>query len=178
MGYMLNLPKKAAVGAATLVAIVGAGGTAWAVESSATTPTPASANAPVPAPGGTTTPGHGPNARRGGRIAALINRADHGTLEIRTKSGWETVDYDRGKVTASSATSITLLRPDGQSVTDAVTSTTKYHGPGSVAVVGKPARVVSLNGDALIIAQGGGAKGGTGASTPAPPASAGGGASA
>lgn len=173
----MNLPKKAAVGAATLVAVLGAGGTAWAVESSATTPPPAPPRAPagaaVPAP-----PGHGARPGRRGRIEALLNRADHGTLEIHTKGGWETIDYDRGKVTASSATSITLLRPDGKAVTEAVTSATKHHGPGSVAVVGRPARVISLNGNALVIAQGGGAKPRAGRSGAAPSASAGGSASA
>lgn len=162
MGYMLNLPKKAAVGAATLVAVLGAGGTAWAVESAATT---TSGQVPASAVTGSTsatttpaTPG-AKSGKAGGRVGGLLARADHATVEIKAKSGWETVEWDRGNVTASSATSITLQRPDGQSVTEAITSTTKYRGTGSIAVVGQPAQVISLNGSALRVAQGGGAAG-------------------
>jgi hypothetical protein len=87
------------------------------------------------------------------KIAKILGRADHATVEIHAKTGWETVDWDRGKVTSSSPTSITLERPDGQSVTEAITSSTKYNGPGSVAVVGQPATVISLNGNALNVRQ-------------------------
>jgi hypothetical protein len=146
---MMNLPKKAAVGAATLVAVLGAGGTAWAVESTATHPAPAS-SVSSPAAG---TVGPGRHHRHGGKWAGLLGRADHGTLEVRTKSGWETLDFDRGQVTASSPSSITLLRPDGTRVTEAITSATRYRGPGSGAVVGRSATVISLDGKALAVRQ-------------------------
>src|SRR5437588_5279999 len=58
----------------------------------------------------------------------------------------------RGKVTASSATSLTLARADGKSVTFSVTSTTVAR---RIVTVGRPAIVFSRNGAAFrIIAAG------------------------
>ena len=85
----------------------------------------------------------------------LYARADHIALEVRVKGQWVTYDVDRGRVTAVSPTSITLARPDGQSVTEAIDSNTKYKGVASEADIhtGRPALVVSENGTAVRIRQ-------------------------
>jgi hypothetical protein len=85
----------------------------------------------------------------------LLARADHGTLEVKQKGQWVTYQLDRGNVTAVSPTSITLSRPDGQSVTETIDSGTKYKGVTSEAGIqtGRSALVLSENGTAVRIRQ-------------------------
>lgn len=84
------------------------------------------------------------------RARALLRRTVHADLVVRTKSGFETVDVDRGKVTAVSASSITIARPDGVSVSAGITSTTKFRGLTQAQVAaGDPAAVVQTSGNAL-----------------------------
>jgi hypothetical protein len=87
-----------------------------------------------------------------------LRRAVHGDLVVRTKDGFENVTFDRGKVTAASTSSITIERPDGVSVTKAVTAETKFKGVDSAEHVepGKGALVVSKGDNAVLIAQRGG----------------------
>ena len=96
-------------------------------------------------------------ARHPGGPRGLLRRADHGTFEVKNKAGqWVTYTFDRGKVTAASGQSITLARPDGQSVTLTITPETKFRGVASAADIktGKGAIVVSDSaGKALIVAQ-------------------------
>ena len=122
-------------------ALVLAGG-AYAYAADAPATAPPSAAAPAAAH-----PGHD----HGGPL----RRAVHGDLIVRTKAGFENVTVDRGKVTAVSATSITIERPDGVSVTKAVTSDTKFKGVDSAEHVerGKGALVVSKGDTAVLIAQ-------------------------
>jgi hypothetical protein len=90
-----------------------------------------------------------------GRPGALLRRVEHGDLTIKTKNGTEQVTLDRGKVTAVSATSITIQPPDGQAVTIAIDTSTRFRGvdgAGSIKT-GKPAIVVSKAGTAVIVAQ-------------------------
>jgi hypothetical protein len=58
-------------------------------------------------------------------------------------------------VTAVTATSVTLALPDGQSVTEAIASTTKFSGVSSASAVtvGQPAVVVSQGTTATRVAQ-------------------------
>lgn len=88
-------------------------------------------------------------------IGRLLARTDHATVEVKRHGTWVTLELDRGKVTAASATSVTLARPDGTSVTIAITPSTKVRGVSSAAalVIGHGARVVSLGGDALLVGQ-------------------------
>jgi hypothetical protein len=86
---------------------------------------------------------------------ALLARSDHATIELRRHGRWVTVELDRGKVTAVSPTSISLLRPDGVTVTLRVDAATKVHGVASESAiaVGRRAGVISENGTALRINQ-------------------------
>ena len=99
------------------------------------------------------------DAAHGGKgkahVAKQIVRAGvHADVSlIRADGSTDAFAVDRGQVTASSATSLTLQRADGKSVTFSLTGTTVSRG--SVAV-GKPALVFSRNGVAFrILARGG-----------------------
>ena len=91
----------------------------------------------------------------GRHLRGPLRRAVHGDLVVRTKDGFENVTVDRGKVTAASASSITIQRPDGVSVTKAVTADTKFRGIDSAAQLAhdKGALVVSKGDAAVLIAQ-------------------------
>ena len=58
--------------------------------------------------------------------AGLLNRVVRGDLTVRAKGGtYVDIHYERGQITAVSATSITISGPDGKGATFAVTATTK-----------------------------------------------------
>ena len=84
-----------------------------------------------------------------------LRRVVHGDLVVQTKSGFENVTVDRGKVTAASASSITIARPDGVSVTKAITPDTKFRGVDSAdqLVHDKGAIVVSKGDTAVLVGQ-------------------------
>jgi len=70
-------------------------------------------------------------ANAGGRPGGpgVLRGAIHGDLLVRDENGsTRTVTFDRGKVTAISATSITIERPDGVSVTKNLTDQTVFTG--------------------------------------------------
>lgn len=70
-------------------------------------------------------------ARAGGRPGGpgVLKGAIHGDLLVRSDEGTtRTVTFDRGKVTAISATSITIERPDGVSVSKTLTDQTVFNG--------------------------------------------------
>lgn len=100
-------------------------------------------------PGGPGGPG-GPGFRPG--TLGELGRAVHGTVIVPGEGDtWQTVTFDRGKVNqATDGSKIVLDRPDGVSVTIALTADTKYHGIASAAAIqdGKPAMVVSKDGKA------------------------------
>ena len=105
----------------------------------------------------TTTPSaSAPAAGQPGRhLLRPLRRVVHGDLIVRTKTGFENVTVDRGKVTASSASSITIERPDGVSVTKTVTADTKFRGIHSADQLAhdKGALVVSKGDTAVLIGQ-------------------------
>jgi len=89
---------------------------------------------------------HG-KAHRQHVVRALVQAGVHSDVNIvRADGSTESFSLDRGRVTASSPTSVTLQRPDGKSVTLAIVATTKIHG---TLGVGRPVLVVSQNGTAL-----------------------------
>ena len=147
----ISISKKAAALGVAAAALAGGGAAAWAQSTGgpgapapATTTAPAKSAAPA-APG-----------IRLAQLRAIARRADHGDLELKTKDGtWVTVTLDRGTVSAASATSVTIDRPDGQKVTLSINSSTKVHGIASVADLktGKAAIVVSQSGAATQILQ-------------------------
>jgi hypothetical protein len=151
MGLFRVPGKKSVIAAVGVAAALGAAGTAYAATgSSSGGSTPASATPAV-------TPG-----RPGGRTGAagrhhprnLLQRADHATIELKVKGQWVTYTLDRGKVTAVSSSSITLARPDGRSVTETITPSTRYGGVAEGQVkTDRPAVVISDQGTALRINQ-------------------------
>ena len=84
-----------------------------------------------------------------------VRHAIHGELIMRTQDGFENVTFDKGKVTAASATSITIERADGESVTKAINADTKSRGVEAAEQleVGKGALVVSKGDTAVLVAQ-------------------------
>ncbi|MBV9662010.1 MAG: hypothetical protein JO337_12715 [Acidimicrobiales bacterium] len=86
---------------------------------------------------------------------SLLKRSDHATIELKVKGQWVTYTLDRGKVSAVSPTSMTVARPDGQSVTETINSSTKYRGVASEGAIqlNQPAAVISEGGTALVIRQ-------------------------
>jgi hypothetical protein len=144
----LSFGKKIASLAVVGAVLAGAGTVAWADSSSS-----ASAAAT------TTTPAAAP-AKAAGRGRSILRRADHGVVEIKVKGAtgiatWQTVTFDRGKVSTVTAGQITLARPDGTSVTLTINASTKYRGVTSWQEIttAKGAIVVSENGTATTIAQ-------------------------
>ncbi|HVM02487.1 MAG TPA: hypothetical protein VM263_07435 [Acidimicrobiales bacterium] len=95
--------------------------------------------------------------RRGPFGAFPLGRAVHGTLTVPDgEGGWQEVTFDRGTVDeATDGSRIVLDRPDGPTVTVALTPDTEYHGIADAAAIveGRPALVVSRDGTALHVAQ-------------------------
>ncbi|MGH9151130.1 MAG: hypothetical protein ACRD03_01715, partial [Acidimicrobiales bacterium] len=94
----------------------------------------------------------------GGAFGAFpLGRAVHGTVTVPDgEGGWREVTFDRGTVDeATDGSRIVLDRPDGPTVTVALTPDTEYHGIADAAaiVAGRPALVVSRDGAALHVAQ-------------------------
>jgi len=116
----------------------------------------AASDPPAASPTPATTPSAHPKPAAARRT--LLSRADHATLEIRSHGKWVTVDLDRGNVTAASTSSITLSRPDGQSVTLQIASSTKFRGTEATSAAalktGVRAQVLSENGTAISIREG------------------------
>jgi len=99
---------------------------------------------------------HGVAPGRPGKAAKRLGRAAHAELVVPKRGAegqWETIVVDRGKVTAASAESISLQRPDGPIVTVKVVAGTKVRGSASAAelATGRQIAVVSADGDARSI---------------------------
>ena len=62
-----------------------------------------------------------------GRAAGMLRGVLHGELTVKADSGTKVVDLQRGKLTAASATSITVASTDGFTATYAVSSSTTVH---------------------------------------------------
>jgi hypothetical protein len=77
--------------------------------------------------------------------AGVLKGAIHGDLLVRGQDGsTRTVTFDRGKVTAIAASSITIQRPDEVSVTKDLTDRTVFNGiPREQLTTGTPVIVVS-----------------------------------
>jgi len=136
----------AIVAGITVLAVLGGGAMAAAA------PRDGSARRPA-----ATASDSGPSDRAAGRkggIAAL-DRAVHGDLIVRTKSGFENVTFDRGLLSAKDGSTITLRRPDGVNVTVSLTDTTRFRGVAGADQLqtGKPVGVLSKDGKAIVVAQ-------------------------
>lgn len=113
---------------------------------------------PLPATTPTAAPTAKPTAKPGTARHNLLSRTDHATVEVQKGGKWVTLDLDRGNVTAASTSSITLSRPDGQSVTFQLSSSTKFGGKeatsASALKTGVRAAVISENGSAISVREG------------------------
>jgi hypothetical protein len=142
------------------VALAGGTGLAYAASSSATTLRTGSATASAscqssakPCP---PSPGMFPSGRAGfplGIAFGLAFGAVHGHLVVaKPGGGYQTVDLQRGKVTAVSASSITLDSPDGFTASYTVASATVVHadrdGIGSVKVGDQVSLLATVSGSA------------------------------
>jgi hypothetical protein len=87
---------------------------------------------------------------RKARIQQVLRRAVSGQIELSTKNGFVTVDFNRGAVTAISSSSITVLRADGQHETAAISSSTHMPKRGTPAD-GQQVVVVSEGGNTLYV---------------------------
>lgn len=151
---VLSTKKRLAAAAMTTAILVGGGGAAaFAAASGVPAATIGSANlAASSSPA--RVPHHAHHARHAHQAKGLLARSDHATVEIKQHGHWVTITLDRGKVTAVSATSITLARPDGQSTTIPLTASTRYRGVATSAATvqkGRRATVVSEAGTARTV---------------------------
>jgi len=93
---------------------------------------------------------------KAGKAAKRLGRAAHAELIVPKRGAegtWETIVVDRGKVTAASAESVSLQRPDGPTVSVRVVAGTKVRGAASAAelATGRQVVVVSAGGEARSI---------------------------
>ncbi len=89
-------------------------------------------------------------AKAGGRAGGpgVLKGAIHGDLLVRGENGTtRTVTFDRGKVTAISAGSITIERPDGVSVSKNLTDQTVYNGTPKDKLQAEMGAIVVSSGD-------------------------------
>ena len=119
--------RKILVGGVTAAAIVGAGTAALATTGSdvtAGTPVAAAATSSAPTPGGTSGKHKGHDGKGHG-AKGLLRRAAHGSAVVKTKKGYQTVDFVKGTVTAVSAGSISVQAGDKTTETYTVGKDTK-----------------------------------------------------
>ncbi|HST26341.1 MAG TPA: hypothetical protein VLJ76_10130 [Gaiellaceae bacterium] len=83
-------------------------------------------------------------------VARTVRAGVHADVSlVRADGSTDAFSVDRGKVTASTSTSLTLVRPDGKTVNVSVASTTIVRG---TITVGRGALVFSRNGAAFRVA--------------------------
>jgi hypothetical protein len=143
---MLKATKTTMIAGAAVLALVGiGGGVAFATSGSGSSTPYGTLTAATTTPtSGTNTPTDGPAKRK---HHGLLDRAEHGQVTVRTKTGTEVVDLQRGQVSAVSPTSITVKSADGFTGTYAVGSTTKVTKTGQSSAIGNVA-----DGDNVVIA--------------------------
>jgi hypothetical protein len=127
--------------AAGTLAVAVVGGAAFAVAgplmgSTVPTATVQSSSAAVQAASGNTpstsqTPAAGRAGKDGkggeGILRRLMTRSVHASVVVKSKGGtYVTLTLDRGTIKSISSSSITILRPDGVTVTAPLTSSTKF----------------------------------------------------
>ena len=129
-----------AIGATVLTGVAAAG---------PFTPTTAATSASTAA--GTATGTAAPNARRG-----MMRDVLHGSFTVKTDTGTELVDVQRGEITAASATSVTVKSTDGFTATYALGDSTVVRRDrstvtGAELVVGDTAMVRATGGAADVV---------------------------
>jgi len=127
---MMKRTKGALIAGTAVLAMAGVGGgIAFAADS---TPTPSS---PAPA------------AAQQHKARGLVGRVEHGQITVRTKTGDQVLDIQRGQVTSVSATAVTVRSTDGFTAMYAVSGTS------TVRVQKKTSTIADVhNGDQVAVA--------------------------
>jgi hypothetical protein len=146
-----TLKRNAAIVVVAAV-VVGVGAYAWAQGAPSGPSLSANASAGAAASSRAASGAAGAKARVPG---ALLRRVAHGDLVVRTRNGFENMTYDAGRVTAHSASSITVQYPGRDPVTLTLDSSTRYRGIHSADELqdGKAAAVLSQGGTAKLVVQ-------------------------
>jgi hypothetical protein len=132
---MLKATKTTLIAGTAAVALIGiGGGVAFATSGSSTPNTTLTASTTPTTGSSTPATGSGKHKHHG-----LLDRAEHGQVTVRTKTGTEVIDVQRGLVTAVSPTSITVKSKDGFSATYVVNSATKVSKTGKQSAIGSVA---------------------------------------
>jgi Cu/Ag efflux protein CusF len=128
---MMKRTKGALIAGTAVLAMAGVGGgIAFAANSS--TPTTTTPSAP---------------AAQQHKARGLVGRVEHGQITVRTKTGDQALDIQRGQVTSVSATSVTVRSTDGFTATYAVSGTS------TVRVQKKTSTIADVhNGDQVAVA--------------------------
>jgi hypothetical protein len=121
-----RLGRPVLLSGVAFIALVGGAGVALAASHGSSTPLSATAAAATPSPSASAGPAEGHGYGWGGRFfGGGAFGAVHGQLVLpKAGGGYQTVDIQRGQVTAVSAASITVKSDDGFTRTYAVTSAT------------------------------------------------------
>jgi Cu/Ag efflux protein CusF len=128
---MMKRTKGALIAGTAVLAMAGVGGgIAFAANSS--TPTTTTPSAPAP---------------QQHKARGLVGRVEHGQITVRTKTGDQALDIQRGQVTSVGATSVTVRSTDGFTATYAVSGTS------TVRVQKKTSTIADVhNGDQVAVA--------------------------
>ena len=144
------------LGVGVAMAMNGTPGSATATTASQAAAGPASVftAATTPTAPAATTPARRPTLRV--LVNVLARRTFSGDLTFRVKTGFRTIRYERGTVTAVGTSSLTVQTPDGISTTFAVTSTTHIRQAGHAIALSQ----LSAGDRALVLATGTNGSGG------------------
>jgi hypothetical protein len=149
--------KKSAWRRAMLLAgigVVAAGsvaGVSFALTSSTNSnPAASTPSTPSTSSSGTKQDSDGWGQIRRAKVREVLQRAVSGQIELRTNSGFVTVEFDRGVVSSISSSSVSVLRSDSKTITEAITSKTHMPKRGTPAK-GQQVVVVSEGGNALYV---------------------------
>jgi hypothetical protein len=142
--YPRRRPRLASLAVVAVIALAAGGGIAYVTTHSASKAQADSAagaaQAPAASPAASPTPQYGPGPGGGGfgRFGGLgflglgglggLGGAIHGQVTVpKSGGGYQTVDVQRGTVTAVDSSSISVKSPDGYSATYAVSSSTEVN---------------------------------------------------
>jgi len=136
----------AATCGAAVIALA-AGGVAMATTPSAVKPAAATASASASA----SLTGKGARTLRQD-VIWLARHTVHATLNVHTAHDYKTLDIDRGRLTSDSSSSISIVRPDGPTVSAAITTSTRFPGlPESELAKGDRVVLVQTSGKAIVV---------------------------
>lgn len=125
--------KIALVAGTALLALVGVGGgVAFAAGGDGGAP---ATDASLTAATASTTPSTG-TTPKAHKAKSLLDRVEHGEVTLHTKKGDETLDIQRGQVSAVTATTVTVRSADGFTATYTLGSGSKVLSKGKAATIG------------------------------------------